>query len=365
MCEITNYLQRIYERCKRDLGDSDEIIQVVTKPDVKTNLDIILSRSESSKGVLTVVITSVVYKIFNPQQDIRYHQANMENGYAGRSFDSANITPFLKNKNFPAMAETGWLTRSLEQNRPYDEDYTGSIRPQSLKTAFLKTIQEIQNNEINEDVLKYIIQYLILQRNRHNIQLAKPTNLTILEITELLNNHFFSTYSSSGASRLPSLAFYAVYKCLVEELKRFDGKTLLPIENHTSADTKSGRIGDIEVIDESGRQYEALEIKHDIPITTQSVKDAYSKFSRTAVKRYYILSTVNINQEEKKDIDREIENIKRIHGCQVIVNGIIESLKYYFRLLNDSYDFIKYYLQLLEDDNSIKYEYKEKWNELN
>jgi DNA (cytosine-5)-methyltransferase 1 len=106
-----------------------------------------LEKSESAKGVLTVVLTSIVYKHFNNQQDIRLHQANMENGYSGRSFDTANITPFLKRKNFPAMAESGWLTRSLEQNRPYDKNYPGSIRPKELKDAFIGLVDEIQKKK--------------------------------------------------------------------------------------------------------------------------------------------------------------------------------------------------------------------------
>ena len=44
---------------------------------------------------------------------------NMEGGYSGRSFDTKYITPFLKQKRFlGAMKESGWLTRSLEQNIP-------------------------------------------------------------------------------------------------------------------------------------------------------------------------------------------------------------------------------------------------------
>ena len=60
----------------------------------------------------------------------------------------------------------------------------------------------------------------------------------------------------------------------------------------------------------------------------------------------------------------EINNIKRIHGCHVIVNGIVTSLKYYLRLLNDTFDFIEKYVILLENDTSIKFEHKEKWNEI-
>jgi DNA (cytosine-5)-methyltransferase 1 len=50
-------------------------------------------------------------------------------------------------------------------------------------------------------------------------------------------------------------------------VKRFEGKKLLDIESHTSADSRSGRIGDIDIVDEKGRAFEAVEVKHGIPIT--------------------------------------------------------------------------------------------------
>lgn len=364
MKETNATILKLYNQAVINLGSSDKIITKIDDEKLKKSLDYILNKSESAKGVLTVVITSLVYKIENPLQDIRLHQANMENGYSGRSFDTGYITPFLKTQKIPAMAESGWLTRSLEQNRPYDSHYSGSIRPKELKDSFLHLIDNVQNSSKQKELLIYIFEYLILQRNQFNIQLAKPSNLSISSITSLLERHFFSSYSAEGASRLPSLAFYAIYQCLTNELKRFTCKTLLPIESHTSADTRSGRIGDIDVVDEQGHSFEAVEIKHGIPITVQLVKDAYEKFSTTLVKRYYILSTANIKEEEQGQINIEIENIKRVHGCQLIVNGIIKSLNYYFRLLNDTSDFIVRYVKLLETDDAIKFEHKQRWNEL-
>jgi DNA (cytosine-5)-methyltransferase 1 len=230
-------------------------------------LDEILNKSESAKGVLTVVITSVVYKIFHPDQDIRKHQTSIEGGYSGRTFDSKYITPFLKHQKFPAMAESGWLTRSLEQKVPYDFHYSGAISPPSLKEAFLYIIDLIQTGKDLEQILSYLLQGLIIQRNKQQIDLAKPLHLPILTIVDILKKHFEHKYSAEGASRLPVLALYATYQCLILEVKRFEGKKLLDIESHTSADSRSGRIGDIDIVDEKGRAFEAVEVKHGIPIT--------------------------------------------------------------------------------------------------
>lgn len=136
------------------------------------------------------------------------------------------------------------------------------------------------------------------------------------------------------------------------------------MDSHTSSNKRSGRIGDIEIIDEKNRVFEAVEVKYAIPITLQKVQDAYTKFQTTPVSRYYILSTAHISPTEKIKMDEEVQRIKNVHGCQVIVNGIMQTLHYYLRLLNDTYDFIENYVQLLEDDAALKFEHKSQWNKL-
>ncbi|NBI42600.1 DNA methyltransferase [[Haemophilus] felis] len=360
---VSDFLKDKYEFAMTNLGSNNEV-QIKIENDIKLNIDTILKYSESSKAVFTVVLTSLVYKILNPKQDIRKHQASIEGGYSGRTFDSQYITPFLKKYKFPAMAESGWLTRSLEQKVMYDEHYTGAIKPDNLKSAFLIVIKYIQKGNGLNDLLSYIFQGLILQRNAQKIDLAKPHNLPILNIVDLLERHFFAKYTSEGASRLPVLALYAIYECLVRELKRFENKTLLPMESHTSADSRSGRIGDIDVNEEDNKAFEAVEVKHGIPISLQLVQDAFEKFKTTQVNRYYILSTANIVENEKIKIEEEIEKIKNIHGCHVIANGLISSLKYYLRLIDNTSLFIENYVNLLENDTALKFEHKAMWNKL-
>jgi len=357
-------LEKTYDQCMSIVARFNSI-KVGLPEKEKKSLDILLEHSESAKGVLTVVITSIVYKALNPDQDIRNHQESIPNGYSGRTFDSKFITPFLKHYKFPAMAESGWLTRSLEQKRPYNKTYPGAIKPDRLKNAFLYVIDKIQTGNNTKEYLSYIIQGLIIKRNLQTIDLAKPTNLSISTILNVLYDHFNSNYKAEGASRLPVLAIYAVYQCLIKETKRFQDMTLLPIESHTSADSRSGRIGDIEIIDSKNRPFEAVEVKYDIPITLKIVKDAYLKFQTTPVDRYYILSTATQRDEEELEtIHSEIQKIKNVHGCQIIVNGIMPSLKYYLRLLEDTFEFIDHYVDLLENDSAIKFEHKQMWHTL-
>lgn len=361
--EPIEFLKQIYNESMAIVG-SDNTIKSDLDPKAANHLSEILGRSESAKAVITVILTSAVYKMLNHEQDIRNHQTSIPNGYSGRTFDSKFITPFLKSVKFPAMAESGWLTRSLEQKVPYDSNYSGAIRPDSLKTAFLETIAFIQKGKDLDKVLSFLFQGLIIQRNAQQIDLAKPHNLQIATIIDLLTTHFDTKYSAEGASRLPVLALYAAYQCLVNETKRFEGKTLWPIESHTSADTRSGRIGDIDIVDEKERAFEAVEVKHGIAITAQLVKDAFEKFKTTQVSRYYLLSTANIDASQADEINKEVDRIKNIHGCHVIANGLTNSLKYYLRLLSDTSEFIENYVNLIETDTALKFEHKTEWNNI-
>ena len=81
----------------------------------------------------------------------------------------------MKSKKFPAMAESGWLTRSLEQKRPYNNEYPGAIQPKALKTSFLWVLETVEKGYDPIKILDYILQGLIINRNRTLIELAPPT----------------------------------------------------------------------------------------------------------------------------------------------------------------------------------------------
>ena len=94
---------------------------------------------------------------------------------------------------------------------------------------------------------------------RHQSSIATPQNLTIDSIVELLKKHFCGKYHSAGASRLPVLALYAIYEVITKQISRYADKQLLPIESHTSADARSGRHGDIDVVNEDGTAFDNLQ----------------------------------------------------------------------------------------------------------
>lgn len=196
------------------------------------------------------------------------------------------------------------------------------------------------------------------------IRLSKPFRLTIAQIIKLLEKHFTYRYTTPGASRLPTLAVYAAYQCMMAQVERYKNKVLCPLESHNSADSQSGRIGDIDVNNENGSAFEGVEIKHEIPITSQLVADAYEKFKVHNTDRYYLLTTANMDSADWEAIEVEVARISQIHGCQVIVNGVYTTLKYYLRLLNDPAEFIDKYVELLKHDETVKFQHKTAWNDI-
>ena len=356
-------LGRIYEDALTKANDADFVPDGLDN-DLIGSIDAIALRSESNKGIVTVLTTLLAHKMVEPTQDIRYHQAGMEGGFAGRGIDQSYVTPFMKNVSFPAMAESGWLTRSLEQPAPYTLDYGGKITPVVVKTAFLGIIDRVQVHGVSaESVLLYFFICLVKQRDSMNVELAKPHSLSISAIIALLKKHFTVKYSGSGASRLPTLALYAAYECMMSEVFRYRDKYLCTLESHTSADKQSGRIGDIDVNYEGGGAFEGVEIKHGIVITRQLITDAYEKFKVFSTDRYYLLTTANMDNADWIGINEEIERIAGIHGCQVIVNGVYATLRYYLRLLDDPADFIDKYVDLLKADETVKFQHKTAWND--
>lgn len=356
-------IQGIYNAALAEVAQKDYStnISVATAEQIRQ----LVARSESSKGMMTVLITLFTHKIVSPEQDIRYHQAQQLNGFAGRSIDKDIITPFMKSVCFPSMSESGWLTRSLEQPHPYTLDYPGNIKPQEIKLAFLQLIDKVQCQGVSAyEILKYTFKLLIKQRDNQNIELAKPHSLSIATIIKLLEKHFTYHFTTHGASRLPTLAVYAAYQCMMTQVARYKEKSLCPLESHNSADSQSGRIGDIDVNNENGSAFEGVEIKHEIPITAQLVADAYEKFKIYNTDRYYLLTTANMDAADWESIEKEVDRISQIHGCQVIVNGVYTTLKYYLRLLNDPAEFIDKYVELLKQDDTVKFQHKTAWNDI-
>ena len=334
---------------------------------IREYIDDIGAKINSQTGVYTVLITLVTHKILFPKQDIRKHQSSMKDGFSGRTIDTQYITPTLKELGLPSMAESGWLTRSLEQPYPYNLKYNGKISNKVVKKAFLGILDYVQKNESkSEDVLSLILFQAIKTKKRSVVKmtpLKNPEIITIEKIMQVLDKHFNTNYHTHGGSKLPVIAFYSIYKSLIKELSRYKGCKLKEMGSHTASDRTSKSAGDIE-ISKGKTLYEAIEIKLDKRIDANIVRIAIEKIKRYNPSRYYILSFAGIKEDEKLIISDLITEINIKHGCQVIINGIMPTIRYYLRLVTSLERFMEEYSSLVEMDTEIKKVHKEKLNEL-
>lgn len=352
-------LEKIY-------SNSHSISDIENIPDEISNALVEIGKNSSKKkGLYTVLTTLMYYKYIHPEQDIRLHQERFEGGFSARGYDTQYITPVLKKLGLPAMAESGWLTRSLEQPYPYDFHYHGAIG--TLKMPFLKTVDYIQNNpEKAYNALRILLHEAekVAKANQVKmIPLENPESLTIEKIMNALEEHFLFPYGTHHGAKLPVLAFYAVYAQLLQELKRYHGCSLAPLSSLTACDKTNQASGDIEIF-RNEKLFESVEIKLNKKITAQIIRVAESKIYAWNPERYYVLSVLGIEEKDKEEINAIVSKVSNEHGCQIIINGLLPTIKYYLRLIEHLDDFVRSYTHIVEIDTELQAVHKEKWNEL-
>ena len=263
---------------------------------------------------------------------------------------------------------SGWLTRSFEQAHPYNLDYPGKITPVALRDAFLNVINEVEKEkhfDFASDHLRYVFCRLRKWREQNSaLKLAKPTNRRIEEIIALVKKHWDSELP--GVAKLPVLAVYAVYECLISEVSRYRDCRLRDLLPHTAADARTERLGDVDIESRvDGGAIEAIEIKHEIDINASLIRTLRDKIAKAGVKRFYILSTrEDIDSNDLTEMTNMLIDIRRNYGCQVILNGVSNSIKYYLRLLSDTDRFLINYVSMVEADADIPFTLKSRWNEI-
>ncbi len=159
-------LLEIYKSILDNSHSSKEIISETLRipEQILNSTKLIAVNCSNQKGVYTVLMTLLTHKYLFPHQDIRFHQQRLSNGFSGRTIDNQYITPTLKSLGLRSMAESGWLTRSLEQPFPYTMEYQGRISGKGVKNAFLSVLNffEVDIIPINQKrVAELLLIYLL------------------------------------------------------------------------------------------------------------------------------------------------------------------------------------------------------------
>lgn len=324
---------------------------------------------EKASGSYNNLITSLAIKaVYGDSVDVRYHQVQIQDqtdrpaGFNFRGVSEGVIYEWMEEHEFHG-AKSGWQTRTFERPKPYMLSYDENIG--TIKEPFLICYDELETQHQSARLALLLLLWRRLQlREASKIELAIPRIHDVMQITNLFEAHFFYKYKDSkGASRLPVLAMYAIYSVMIQELQRFDGKHVKELEPHSAADARTGAIGDIEIVDNAENVFEAIEVKHEQIISKAMVDSVKQKIRGSQVERYYILTT-HSQHEPTEDVQMEVKTVKKLLGCQMIVNGVLPTIRYYLRLLSDPGDVLPIYADVLEKDGAIGFEHRDIWNKI-
>jgi len=119
---------------------------------------------------------------------------------------------------------------------------------------------------------------------------------------------------------------------------------------------------------ERGPGGEVSESPDNIAITPDLIQIALNKIQTSGIARFYLLTTREPNSDHPEQIQEIVDKIHKDFGIEIIMNGIVPSLKYYLRLLDDPSIFLGEYREILQADfaltTDIKLEHLQRWIDL-
>lgn len=349
-----------------NIGESDAVSKSFLSETSASKIRELAKIKHAARGTF---LTLALYKTQVPAQDIRMCKSEHPNGFSARAIDTSVTVPFLLKETLPRNVETHWLTQSFSFAEPWTRDRMIKTVPRKAGTLLVEVVNDLEEipsleaQQAAHEAVVIVLTELIKERNRGRVPLTRPKNLTIDETCGLLSQQFRRSYKTGGP-RLPQLAVYAAYSCLFESgVGRFNDWKLEALGRMKAADRKSGTVGDI-VVTNSGRPIEAVETKMGVSIDLVIVLEAMQKIVSVSVERYLILSTVGMVEGDRAEIASRCRAFKKSNGCEVIVNGVLDTIGYYLRLLPSTAMYLDTYAELMEGDIDLDYEHRVVWNEI-
>jgi len=333
--------------------------------EIGTVVSALAATKHAARGAL---LTLLLYKSCQPGQDIRSTKSEHPGGFSARAIDSGVTVPFLLRESLPRNVETHFLSQTLSFGDQWTRNAQLRTTPKAAGPLLIDAVnrlEELPPDEQKETARRLAVAVLVRlveERNRGRVLLTRPKELTIASVLEHIDLHFNTTYKTGAAPRLPQLAIYAIYECLFSAgVGRYSEWTLDRLRRMKAADRKAGTVGDI-VVSDGSRPVEAVETKFGMPINIAMVAEAMEKIRAASVKRYFVLSTVGVVASEHEEILKRCKDFRRSNGCEVIVNGVLETIQYYLRLIPSTTSFIDAYASLVEKDDDLSYEHRVAWN---
>ena len=227
-------------------------------------------------------------------------------------------------------------------------DFASKNKRQILKLVAYLFRKEIEYKKQKGELIERV--------SKNNI----GNEILIIDVISALEKHFVSPNSA----HLPVIAIYSIYELLIDEVENYSGLLLRELESHQASDLRTGSVGDIELEDSDSDVIEGVEVKHGLVIDLPILLRAKEKILKSSLKRYYILTThpsCAVINDEVLDVIRDVYTT---HGCQIIVNGVMPTIRYYLRMCTNPSDFINNYSKNITSQSSVTAEHLEIWKDV-
>ncbi|GAB6077272.1 restriction endonuclease, SacI family [Desulfurobacterium crinifex] len=356
-------LEQLYKK-------AEEIQAPVALPeDIGEQLEVLIRSSVGAP--LRVLLALLMAKIINPQVNILYPSTNAKEvpeAFSGRTVDEHCIQALIDIFKLPLMQTTGFLTPTFRTPAlPIPENLGDVIQKNvTIYNAFSNIIHRIQNGDLKaEDVLIETLRRLINLKKEREAEIKGKLNQLSKEDLDFSAEDIVSIISQllsipkHKTSRIPVLVIAALHKTLEECLQ----ERLKPLENHTAADSKTGALGDIELVVDDGYVVRVYEIKDKV-ITETDINKALKKIlklnndKRAKLRQYLFVTTKSIEDSilsKAHEIYKDLGVEMTILDCLGFTRHFLH-LFFPFRLMfiNNLTEFV-----MREPDSSVSHALKE------
>ena len=249
-----------YERLNDTLEaaylEAESIVEEDRPDDLNARLGLELAKKVSTLGATKnaargVALTLCLYKIVEPNQDIRSHKSDHPGGFSARAYDTRVTIPFLISHSLPRSVESHWLSQTFSFAGPYINGTILKTQPTVAGPLMVEVVNPVNQGDAElafAAVVSLLVEFIRV-RNADRVVLTRPKDQPIHKVKKLIEDHLAGPYKAN-APRLPQLVIYAVYACLVRHMERYRGADLEPLERLKSAcgsawkrDPVSGVIG--------------------------------------------------------------------------------------------------------------------------
>lgn len=325
-----------------------------------------ICRNLQNRSGVRFLMACLLAKLHQPNLDIRmpYTEIGGDDCYSGRHYDERYITAFVENHELPCNVTTAFLTpafRTHEIMLSKNANLMG--RPRKLYEDILSLLDDVARKRVTPRVLFCeIVRNLVILRDEQklrmstlleNLRQSDSSQLTVDGIVNIVRQHLSQPHSS----RLPVLAFHAIYRTIEAELN----ERTVPLHSHNAADSQTQSLGDIEVaLKDSADIVTVYEMKSR-KLSKNDVRQALNKVvnSQKLAKQYLFITTQPISES----VEEQIQALNEQNlGIEFAALDCLAFVRYFLHLFYQvRLEFLNNYqnLVLSESDSGVRQPLKE------